>query len=154
MVYEWKTSLFKVDANVAGAVCEELKNTVGLTKESLVDASRPIDAPLHKEFEWDDKLAAEEYRKEQAGLIIRNLAVKMEEAGEEPVRAYFKTETGHKSVFESIQTIMAEADKRNSLLEIAIKELQSFKKKYSMLKELARVFEEIDKLDDAEEVEE
>lgn len=146
MVYEWKTNLFKVNANVAGSVCEELKNTVGLTKESLVEASRPVDAPLHGEFEWDDRIAAEEYRKGQAGLIIRNLAVVMEEGNGETVRAFFKTETSHKGVFESIQAIMADSEKRNSLLDIAIKELQSFKKKYSMLKELASVFEEIDKL--------
>lgn len=148
MVYEWKTNLFKVNANVAGAVCEELQNTVGLTKESLVDASRPVDAPLHGEFEWDDKIAAEEYRKDQAGLIIRNLTVVMEENAEEPVRAFFKTDTGHKSVFEPIQSIMADSEKRNSLLDIAIKELQSFKRKYSTLKELTLVFEAIDKLNE------
>lgn len=52
MVYEWKiTGICKVDANIAGAVCEELKNTVGLTRENLVNASRPEDAPLHDEFE-------------------------------------------------------------------------------------------------------
>ena len=52
--YTWLAgSRHKVDAEVAGRVCEELERNGGLTAERLVEASRPEDAPLHKEFEWD-----------------------------------------------------------------------------------------------------
>ena len=52
--YEWSVDIYGIDANEAGKVMEGLEKTVGLTKKSLVDASRPEDAPLHKAFEWDD----------------------------------------------------------------------------------------------------
>jgi hypothetical protein len=83
MVYEWKVNgIYKTDANVAGKVLEELNNTIGLTNENLVNASRPEDAPLHNEFEWDDTIAAEKYRNVQAGKMINLLAVRIEEQNE------------------------------------------------------------------------
>ena len=150
MVYEWKiTGVCKVDANIAGAVCEELKNTVGLTKENLVNASRPENAPLHDEFEWDDEIAAEEYRKEQAGRILRLLVVKDESLNNQPVRAYFPVNIteGKAKGYDDIRTIMLEKEKRSTLLDTALKELSYFKLKYSMLQELSEVFEAIDNLE-------
>lgn len=147
MVYKWKQgAVVKADANIAGEVCEGLRNTVGLTKKNLVDASRAEDAPLHGVFEWDDTIAAEAYRETQAGYIIRSLEVEIEETKNEPVRAFFVTEQGHQanSGFDSIRRIMAEPVKRNSLLDIALSELRAFQKKYRMLTELADVFTAID----------
>ena len=46
-----------------------------LTAESvLADATDPL-SPLHSRFEWDDKVAAFEYRLEQARLIVRKAHV-------------------------------------------------------------------------------
>lgn len=148
MIYEWKVKL-KTDAEVAGKVFEELEQGQGLTAENLVDVSRPEDAPLHNEFEWDDSIAAEKYRRNQATYLIRNLTIRTEETKEEPIRAYFTTEKGFAAGprgFESTLKIMAEPVKRSSLLDIAIKELQSFQNKYRMLSELAEVFEAIDRV--------
>ena len=148
MVYEWKTYAYKTDANVAGKVCEELSSTVGLTPKNLVDASRAEDAPLHKEFEWDDAVAAEGYRKQQAALIISNLAIVIEERKEEPVRAFFSLSGGFRKagVFESTVEILSDKDKRKTLLDKACGEMKAFKAKYKMLKELEKVFEAMDEV--------
>ena len=109
MIYKWKTYNYKTSAEVAGSVCEELDRTVGLTPENLVDASRPEDAPLHQEFEWNDELAAEEYRKTQARLLISNLSIVIEEQKQESVRAFFSLQHGfHKNsgLYESTITIL------------------------------------------------
>lgn len=146
MIYKWKTYNYKTSAAVAGSVCEELDRTVGLTPENLVDASRPEDAPLHQEFEWNDELAAEEYRKTQARLLISNLSIVIEEQKQEPVRAFFSLQHGfHKNsgLYESTITILGDDLKREKLLETAKKEMEAFKKKYQMLSELANVFEAI-----------
>ena len=144
MVYEWTVKgIYKTDANIAGKVCEELSNTVGLTKKNLVDASRSEDAPLHNEFEWRDDIAAEKYRENQAGKIIRSLIVRSEETHQEPVRAYF---TLADRTYEGINTIMTVPEKTNALLDTALKELNSFKFKYAVLSELSGVFRAIDEL--------
>lgn len=146
MIYQWKTYSYKTSAAVAGEVCEELDRTVGLTPENLVDVSRPEDAPLHSEFEWNDELAAEEYRRVQARLLISNLSIVIEEQKQEPIRAFFSLQNGFRKnsgTYESTITIMSDDIKREKLLENAKKELEAFKKKYQLLSELADVFEAI-----------
>lgn len=146
MIYKWKTYSYKTDAAVAGSVCEKLNQTVGLTPENLVDASRPEDAPLHNEFEWNDSLAAEEYRRVQARLLISNLAIVIEEQKQEPIRAFFSLQNGFRKnpgQYESTITIMSDDVKRENLLKKAKNELKAFRQKYQMLSELANVFEAI-----------
>lgn len=41
-----------------------------LTPSIVVDAARPDDHPLHTRFEWDDTIAAEAHRRQQARLLI------------------------------------------------------------------------------------
>ena len=141
MIYQWKEASFiKSDAQKAGAVFEKLESTVGLTPKSLLNASRPEDAPLHSEFEWDDNAAAEKFREAQAGHLIRCICVKPEEAKAQPIRAYFKVE---ESTYSNIAIIQADSEKMSSLLDIAKKELAAFEKKYQALKELQPVFDAI-----------
>lgn len=148
MVYQWKSaSRIKADAQAAGAVFEQLEQTVGLTPKTLLDESRPEDAPLHGEFEWDDSKAAEAYRETQASFLIRMLCVAPENELEEvkqPVRAFFKTQTA--SQYESVFTICAAPEKRTALFDVAKKELDAFVAKYSMLEEFAELFAEIARL--------
>ena len=149
--YKWKTGYFKTDANVAGAVCEQLEKTVGLNATTLLDASRPQNAPLHDEFEWDDGIAAERYRETQARKIIHNLELIVEEYDVEPIRAFFTIEpkqNGTNRNYESTTVIMNVGEKRNALLDIALRELENFRRKYAGLTELARVFEAIDSVID------
>lgn len=145
MEYTWKKgSRIKANANVAGSVLESLRAAGRLTPAALVEASIPYDAPLHNEFEWDDAAAATKYRETQAGYIIRSIEVKIEGTSE-PVRAFFKT-TSETREYESVQRIMEVESTRESLIESALRELESFKHKYAMLNELAGVFRAIDEI--------
>lgn len=115
----------------------------------VVDESREEDAPLHPVFEWNDKKAAESYRIVQAGSLIRNVTVKVEEAPRmEPVRAFVNVAPvgKRKGVFVSIKNAMDDADSREIVLARALAELEKFKEKYKGLRELADVFAEIDRL--------
>lgn len=142
MVYKWKDAArLKTDAQTAGEICEKLEKSGGLTAKRLVDESRPEDAPLHKEFEWNDATAAEAYREEQARYIIRSLIVQPEATKSEVVRAFFPM-AEHK-VFESLPVILSDAKKTDALLDMAMRELKAFELKYSTLSQLAPVFEAI-----------
>ena len=142
MVYKWKDAArIKTDAQTAGEICERLERNGGLTAKRLVDESRPEDAPLHKEFEWDDPTAAEAYREEQARYIIRSLLVQQEETKNEVVRAFFPM--AEQKVFESLPVILSDAKKTNALLDMALRELKAFELKYYTLSQLSPVFEAI-----------
>ena len=153
MVYQWKTaSHIKADANEAGAMCEQLEKTVGLTAANLLEANRATGTPLHKEFEWNDSIAAEEYRLQQARHIINCLCVKSEadRTNETPVRAFFVVDTSSKC-YESLSVILKSEDKHKELLRNAKAELKAFQKKYHALEELKPVFDAISELGDSSE---
>lgn len=147
MIYKWKTPFFKTDAEVAGKVCKELEETVGLTSKTLLDASRPEDAPLHDEFEWRDDVAAEKWRENQASLIIRNLVIVAEEK-QTSTRAFVTLTESKKenNNYHDVVEVMQDGEKRSALFNIAMRELLSFKQKYSDLEEFAKVIEAIDEL--------
>ena len=47
-----------------------------LTRQDVVNASRKKGAVLHAQFTWDDGVAAEEYRKHEAGKIVHCVVVR------------------------------------------------------------------------------
>ena len=145
MVYQWKTgSRHKVSAAVAAEVMDRLADEDRLNAQELVDESRPEDAPLHCEFEWDDSAAAEKWREKQAGDMIRHLVVRIEANQQEyPTRQYFMVQKDA-NTYEPISVILKDEDKTAMLLDQAKRELQAFKAKYAGLKELAAVINAID----------
>lgn len=145
--YKWKTaSYIKANADVAGKMCEDLEKTVGLTPETLLNANKAEDAPLHNEFEWDDTEAAHKYRLGQARHIIQCLVTVPEGQREEaiPVRAFVVTEEVAK--YEHINAVLKSENKYDIMLRQAMNELQAFKRKYAALKELAPLFETINEI--------
>jgi hypothetical protein len=145
--YRWKAgSRCRADANAAGKVCASLERKGRLTPSALVEASRPEDAPLHGEFEWDDAVAAERYRENQAGYIIRSVEVVVQGV-EQPVRAFVSVDVeGGGKVYEDVLAVVQNATKSAALLREAKAELASFRRKYKALEELAEVFAAIDRV--------
>ena len=154
MVYEWGIDKYPVDAQIAGETIEALKSELGkdyIEAEDLLNASRAENAPLHSCFEWDDTIAAEKYRLNQAGDIIRNITVKIIDASEKPqvVRALVNVSPqNEKGKYVSIQTAMVKGEYRDQVLKNALIELQNFKHKYQSYSELATIFKAIDEFAD------
>lgn len=147
MVYSWKYNM-KVPAEKAGKEMERIERKHGeVTPENVLEESRAEGATLHNLFEWDDTVAAEKYRLNQAGLIIRNLTVTIETVETKPtMRAYVNVSDDTKGRFISITNAMSNEDTREIVLRNALAELKEFRKKYSDLQELSEVFSAIDKI--------
>lgn len=147
MIYDWKYNM-PVNAQDAGEYLEILERKNGnITPKLVVDNSRSEKSVLHKCFEWNDNLAAEKYRENQAGFILRNLvtvAVNKQEQSE--IRAFVSVFKDDNNCFVSVNTAMSDQTMREQVLQKALAEMISFKKKYSQIKELAVVFEAIDSL--------
>lgn len=144
MVYKWKYPM-AVSAEAAGKELEKMEQKHGhISPEIVLDESREKKAVLHGLFEWDDKKAAEKYRLTQAGGIIRNLVVVLDEQkSQEPVRAYVNVvpeQPARRGEFINIASAMMNESTRELTLEQAKRELKEFEKKYSNLSELADVF--------------
>jgi len=130
--YEWKTGArINISAEKAGKVCEELQSKGELTAKNLVDVSRKKNAPLHDYFEWNDKVAGENYRELQAGHLIRCLEIKVEE--KEPVRAYFSVTKD--TAYTHIDTIVKNEDMTEALLAQCKRDIKIFMNKYEALED-------------------
>jgi hypothetical protein len=143
MSYKWVDgSRMSGDVEIAAKVCEGLDKQGRLNAKELVEASRDENAPLHDMFEWDDAIAAEKYREEQAKKIIRSIELVIED---KPVNYRAFSSIGPKA-YTSTQTALSKDATRRILLNSAKAELQAFKRKYSTLKELSDVFSAIDEV--------
>lgn len=130
----------------------------------VVDYARNPQTLLHKKFQWDDSVAAEQYRIWQARQIIRLelVVVKEDKKGKvrilssvteekgKIVRAFVSLEddrhSGENRGYRSLMDVLSDSDLRNQMLEQAKNDMNVFRKKYSMLSELAGVFEAMDKI--------
>lgn len=151
MAYRWGQVSYKISADVAGKVMEELAEGPGLTAQNLVNVSRPESAPLHSCFEWDDSVAAEHYRENQARHIITSIELIREDIPQEEtkpvtIQAFHALRTEENSGYEHIRSIISDEDKRRRLMELAKRDMGIFKDKYAELSELTGVFDEMDKV--------
>lgn len=157
MIYERKYAWKKhhgVKAEIAGKTMEKIEDRDGaVTKEALLEEARPEDSPMHPAFEWDDGVAAEKYRLEQARYIIADIVVMVEKVGDDDemksIPAYVNVVAGKNNPagYRRIDVAMHDEVMRDAVLQNALAELKQFRKKYATLKELDGVFNEIKKLE-------
>ena len=155
----------KVSADIAGPVCQKLHDDNILTPENLVNEARPESSPLHSAFEWNDSVAAEKYRNEQARLMIANIIwVKSDiqaerevklistdeeqptESSKEPnfgeERAFVSTgEQNHRYV--PIVSALTNEVWRENLLKSAKRDMNSLIVKYHRLNELSNIINDM-----------
>lgn len=150
--YLWKpgTKGISLDPQTVGETLEAVRMSNGgvLEPEAVVEASRPATAPLHPYFEWDDAKAAEKYRKDQAGHLIRCITVEIPTgAGREPMqtRAFVSVEDGGRH-YTSTVVAMGNPALRQQVVQAAMRELKVWRERYKDYQELARVFEAVDAL--------
>jgi hypothetical protein len=150
MVYKFKPgSRFGGDAQVVGQELERIREeNGGLTASVTVEAAKREDSPLHRYFEWRDNIAAEQYRLNQARHVIASVTVAWidEDTGKKttPVRMFHALDNADNSRYLPVTIVLADKAMRTKLLEQALSEAESFKKKYSDLLELSRIFKAID----------
>lgn len=143
-------------AQVAGKELVRIQKEHGCVRpELVVDESRPDTAPLHEEFTWDDSVAGENWRLEEARRIIRSVRIispDMPPAEQPVIRAFLNvTATDTEKDFEgqaylSYPKIRKSPDYRQQVLNQAMNELNQWKQRYQDYKDtfLSNVFDAIE----------
>ena len=113
-----------------------------LNPEDVVFAAAKKHNPLHPCFEWDEGVAAHQYRLEQARKLIRVCVTVLPQKPEQPIRVYvsLRDDRGTEG-YRAIVDVLGDAELRDKLLTEAKAEMQRFQVKYGILSELAGVFE-------------
>ncbi len=115
----------------------------------LQDAARP-DAPTHDFFEWDDTEAARLHRLDQARYMLRSIHVVVEHDDSETVTRAFlpvtieEPDNEPRQVYTSVQHALSEDELREQVIDEALRQLESWRRRWSEYTELAAVFEVVD----------
>ena len=144
--YEWGEGWSpKMDANIVGGVVEQIEDEYGsVTKERLLEVSRPNDSVTHSLFEWDDPKAAEMYRLDQAKHIIGALRVVYvnSDCEQVTVKAFVNvSELSDKAAYRNVEVVLQDEDSREIYLKRVQNELNAFVKRNKNIKELADMLE-------------
>ena len=149
MVYKVRSgSHLKVDAQVAGEHLERLREANGgLSARLVLDDAKAQESPIHEEFEWDNERAGEEYRLWQARHLMNSMVVVVSGDGEveKTTRAFVVVTQNDQDRYESIHVVMDDPVMRQQVLTRALRELESWEKKYKELEEFAGVFKAVEK---------
>lgn len=148
-------SLFsKTDAKSIGPVLEELSRQGGVTARDVLDAARSKNSSLHKYFEWDDKVAADHYRLDQARVMLRAIRVKYVDGNgieTKTARAFQITRSSGYDTeprkYRTFQVLHGDTAFAAQMMDTAIDDLMNWKHKYepycSMWKNFGDVFQQV-----------
>lgn len=167
--YAWSSTglHYHATAEQAHEAFENIRQRDGkLTPDAVVEDARPEDSVLHEDFEWRDDVAAEKFRQGQARKMIGSVRILRVES-RPPVRAYVNVRIVEQKPlkFEDVvrkpDTPSEPADKvtrcympmeevlqkpalYDQMMADACRDAQTYRQKYSTLKELASIMEAID----------
>lgn len=146
MRYAWNRAR-SVDAQVVGEAVSALAEEHGgvCPTAAIVDAAREPASPLHRLFEWDDFVAAEGYRREQARHHIRELRiVEAGDDGEQHLQAFvhvvrFDGDQPREG-YRLTRLIVRDSNEYQQVLDEALAGLRAWQRRYAHLQDLEEVF--------------
>jgi hypothetical protein len=128
------------DAVVIGSFLDRKFRNIPFTSGDVVDAARDGTSPIHDYFEWDDPAAAEAHRRSQAAHLVRHILV-VEKRGERDLETrgfhYLTVGSGSERAFVSERVVWKDQALSSQVVEMALRELRSWKRRYEMYEELA-----------------
>lgn len=111
-----------------------------LTPGLVVDTARDPEHPLHDRFEWDDAIAGENHRREQARRLIRSVKILDNRDPKRPrhIREFVSVQRASAEPT-YMPTVDAVSDDitRTLVLQAMERDIAALKRKYSHLKEFA-----------------
>jgi hypothetical protein len=140
-MFSWKNGfgMFHANAQLVGE--EILSIGESATAQQVLDKGRDYNTELHKCFEWNNDIAAEKYRLDQARSVLRNLVFTRSDdqvkEDKPEIRVFHVTEQQAKGCeYKPLPTIIKNDNEYQKLLQRAYAELHAFKIKYQHLQEL------------------
>lgn len=109
-----------------------------LTPSAVVDAARPEGHPLHSRFEWDDTVAAEAHRRQQARQLIAMVVrdVRRPNGKASSIREFHSVRgDGPDPVYEPLDDIVADPVMTAVLLATMKREWLTLKRRYDRFAE-------------------
>jgi tRNA A37 N6-isopentenylltransferase MiaA len=121
---------------IVGETLADIEDRHGvIDPHTVVDESRPEDAPLHPVFEWRDEVAAEKWRLEQARRVVRSVEIIAEDRNEPTQIAYVNIQS--QGGYVSAATVRSQPDLYEEALQSYRSRLEAAVAQLAKLEELA-----------------
>lgn len=117
------------------------RNGGRLQPEDTVDAARDPKSALHPHFDWDDTVAAEKWRLEQARLLIRSIRVEDDTRSYPPPAFLSIREVDRGTSYRFIGEVVRSAELQDAVLQAADRDLAAWQRRYNTLKDLCEQVE-------------
>ena len=124
---------------------EQIKEQRGrLTPNIVVDEARDPSHPLHHRFEWDDSVAGESWRREQARKLIREVEITYTNKDNEPtrVRAFYAVPDGSGLDYKSLEELRDDPISKELVLREMKRDWQDLRDRYREYSEFWQLVEE------------
>jgi hypothetical protein len=132
--WAWRENLsLRFDAQVVGEELTRIARSLGrkvdgLTAEDVINASREPGTVLHEAFEWDNDVAGESYRLEQARRLIRGIGFEVVHDGIREVRiGRVNVTVSGERVYVFTPRAVREVELRRQMLDDATKGLEAWR---------------------------
>lgn len=148
--YAYGGQTFPVPAQEAGEELARIEaRDGGVAPQVVVDEARPEGAVLHPAFEWDDEVAANGYRCDQARRLVRSIrVVRPDPATQRPAKlvqfiSVVRPDT-LKREYVTTARVMGDQELRRQALDEAQRMVLQLRRRYAHLRGLARMFDGLD----------
>lgn len=144
------------DAAIIGPVLHSLSQEGGVTARDVLDAARSTNSPLHSYFEWNDRVAADEWRLIQARGMMRAIRVRFVDGDgitTKETRAFQIERRASQNAYEperkyrTFQVLHGDSAFAVQMMDSAIDDLTNWRRKYepycSMWKTFGDVFQQV-----------
>lgn len=124
--------------------CKDEIESIGsdVKPQQIVDYAKNPDTELHKCFTWDNNLAAEKWRLQEARQIVCSLVIVESNSDREndtQIRVFHKTD--NEDGYKTLQFILQDKDEYKKLLERCEYDLRNLKKKYQSISEYQEIWD-------------
>lgn len=114
-----------------------------LTPADVVETARSDNHPLHPHFEWNDAVAAESYRLDQARSIIRMVRVIDDTSNDGTTRAFLSVKDNVVGMsYRSIGDVKSSLELQMAVLRQAERDLDAFKRRYREMTDVCELVEQ------------
>ena len=118
-----------------------------LTAGLVVDLARDPHHPLHDKFEWDDKVAGEQYRLSQARKIIAKVKVRYVDPSDEThtirARVYHSVPTSQGMAYRTTDDVMSDPFARRLLRQRMRRDFEALMARYKDMDELYEMIKNV-----------
>lgn len=133
----------------AQKVGEELDEMPTINVDNILEKAKNENTELNKVFDWDNDVAGEKWRRQQANQMIQDLQVIVVKGDKEnkPKTAKAYVTLKRDTEYEPIEAVVNDPLKYESLREIALNKIRKIRQDYAEVESLKELYAMIDSLE-------